>query len=166
MKNPIHPLSLYAGGIGLALGQIAYYYPQLPDKLASHFNGAGVADGWMAKNDFMIFYIVLLLFTGGTLAGTGLLISKLPTDMINLPNREYWLAPERKAGTVRALSEQMHWFGAATMVLLIAMMQLTFQANLLPEPRLDSKAWMLLVAYVVYTIIWTIGLVGRYSRTE
>ena len=35
-----------------AVGQALLYYPRLPDRMASHFNAAGQADGWMSKRAF------------------------------------------------------------------------------------------------------------------
>ncbi|MDX1933145.1 MAG: DUF1648 domain-containing protein [Capsulimonadales bacterium] len=164
MKFPIHPLSVYLAAIGLAVGQVLYYFPLLPDTLASHFGPNGTADGWMGKAAFMTFYLTLLLVVAAVLAGVGLLMTKLPVDMINLPNREYWLAPERRARTQGILQERMTWFGAATLIFLIAMMQLTFLANLGAEPRLDNRAMIATIGYLVFTMFRTIGLIASFSR--
>jgi len=85
--------------VALSIGQAAVYYPQLPDKMASHFGIAGNADGWMPKPVFFIFEfvvqgILLLLFLIMPIS-----IMKLPVSCINLPHKDYWLDPVRKAAT-------------------------------------------------------------------
>ena len=39
----------------LAALQIAYFYPQLPDTVASRFDGAGRPNGWAPKGAFRFF---------------------------------------------------------------------------------------------------------------
>jgi hypothetical protein len=40
-------------GLVLMVAEIAYFYPQLPAVIASHFNAAGVANGWAPKTQFL-----------------------------------------------------------------------------------------------------------------
>lgn len=57
--------------IGVFLAQIVYYYPNLPENVASHFNGSGEPAGWMSRQNFVIFEGVLLLiksFVGRNMA--------------------------------------------------------------------------------------------------
>jgi uncharacterized membrane protein len=143
-------------------GQLAYYYPRLPEKVASHFGANGIADGWMPKNEFVMTTVVTFLFTLGILLGSALLISKLPAETLNMPNKEYWLAPERKTETIAFMGGQMLWFSAATALLLVAIFQMTYQANRMPTPRLGGESWIYLVSYLAFTLFWTIGLVRRF----
>src|SRR5689334_19191939 len=69
--------------------------PQLPERVASHFKVAGTPDGWMSRSAY------LWTFAGLT-GGMSLFILTLfyclrflPVSLINLPNRDYWLASER-----------------------------------------------------------------------
>src|SRR3972149_10891183 len=87
----------------LALLQLAAYYPFLPEKVASHFNFAGKADGWWDKEYFAVFWAMLLAFLVGTFALTEYLVSKAPDSVINLPNKDWWLAPERRAETIKSV---------------------------------------------------------------
>jgi uncharacterized membrane protein len=163
MKAPISMQTLLLALPLAACAHIAYYYPQLPDRVASHFGPSGEADGWMSKPGFAGFYVVMMVFLSAVFAGTNALLRHTPDDMINLPNREYWLAPERRDATLRGITDSMSSFGVATAVLMLAVMQLVIQANVDGTFRLGAEALYYLVAYLIYTTVWTVTLLRRYS---
>ena len=66
-----------------------YYYPQLPDMVAAHFDAAGSPDGWVTKNSFMAVYIGAALFIVALFSGIASVIAQLPDSKINLPNKDY-----------------------------------------------------------------------------
>ena len=80
----------------LAMLHIGFYYPALPAQMASHFGPNGEANGYMTKLGFAAFYVVMMAFYAALFAGIGGLLKVLPVNSINLPHKEYWLAPERK----------------------------------------------------------------------
>jgi uncharacterized membrane protein len=147
----------------LAGAHMAYYYPLLPDKMASHFGPSGKADGWMSKVSFMIFYLVLVTVFSLMWAGMGWLLQKTPNDMINLPNKEYWLAPERREQTIARMSRQLATFGIATIAFLIATMHTTFLANLRGEGQLGPLFFVYFIGFMLFTTIWTVQMI-RESR--
>lgn len=163
MRNRFNPLTLHFLAICLACGQSVYYYPRLPALIASHFGVDGVANGWMGKQGFFVSYAVMMLLTAGFLGGIGLIFTKIPTELMNLPNKAYWLAPERRDATLNSLQDQMSWLGVATMVLFIATMQLTFQANMVNPPVLDNRTTLLVFAYLGYTLVWSVMLIRRFA---
>jgi uncharacterized membrane protein len=164
LRSPSVPLGFLFGSLAAYVVDSAYHYPQLPARIASHFGPDGRADGWMEKGAFMVTGLILLGFTTATLAGTGALLSRTPNELINLPNKEYWLAPERRAETLTAVADQMNWIGAATNLLLVALFHQTYRANLTPDPRLGTVPMLYVAAYVAYTVVWCVGLMRRFRR--
>ncbi len=146
-----------------AFVHLSVYHPALPDPMASHFDAAGKPDGWMDKSSFFAVAIVSYLFTGGLFVVLGRFLPAMPTSMINLPNREYWLAPTRRAETLEDLTRRMMRIGAATMILMIGIFHQTFEVNLGRAQGLEG-AWLLLAAYGIYTVIWCVGLLRRFRR--
>ena len=126
----------------------AWYYPSLPATLATHFNGAGAADGWMEKGSFYVLFGFLVVFLTGTFLGTAAAMRMLPDSMINLPNKQYWLAPERREASIATMRDAMMRMGEATLLLMGVLMVMTFEANLRPEPRLGAESWIVLVLYL------------------
>lgn len=149
--------------IGIFLAQTVYYYSALPEKMASHFNAAGEADGWMSKNSFFIFEggILLLILAEFTLIPY--LIKILPASLINLPNKDFWLAKERRTETFAAIGEYFEWFSILLLALFIAINQLVFRANLKQENLSATAIWLILGAFFAFTIFWLVKFFRRFK---
>lgn len=158
------PLGFLFGSMAAYVADSAYHYPLLPARIASHFGPDGRADGWMEKGAFMVTGLILMGFTTATLAGTGALLARTPNELINLPNKEYWLAPERRTETLAAVADQMNWVGAATNLLLVALFHLIYRANLTPDPRLGTMPMLYVAAYLAYTTFWAVSLMRRFRK--
>lgn len=143
--------------ISLFLSQIVYYYPNLPEKVASHFDVFGEADGWMSKSSFLVFQLILLAFIALFSFALPVLLKKTPISLINLPNKEYWLAPERKERTFSILSRRFEWFGIALCALMISINQLVIQANL-TDQNFSPASWYIVGAFLLFVVIWSIRL--------
>lgn len=137
--------------------QITYFHPQLPERVATHFNVRGEPDGWSGKGTFLAIYLATL--GGVTLLFPVLawLTPRIPAALVNLPHKEYWLAPERRPYVNEWLKEFTLGMGHLTSGLLFAIMQMTLQANLQPQPRLSNWTWVWLGVYLVLVF----GLTGR-----
>ena len=151
--------------IVLALLQYTYYEPLLPDRIASHFDAAGQADGWSSKSAFLLSNLVLV--TGLALIFLSLpsWLGKIPNARINLPNKDYWLAPGRRAATLQTVQRRMEWLGAATLVLILGIVQLTIEANLTGRLTLGPAPWLLSGGYLLYMTVWLLQFVRwAYAR--
>ena len=101
---------------------------RLPPVVASHFDAAGRANGWMPRGAFVGFYLgavalVTVVFVIVALA------PRIPGARINLPHRDHWLAPERRDETFAWISGWGYAMGTVTVWLLIAIMRLAARAN-------------------------------------
>ena len=105
------------------ISQFLYYYPNLPEIIASHFNGTGEADSWMSKQGFIIFDAIILLIVILHFTLLPSFLKKLPDSLINLPNKEYWLATKRRAETFSTLKTFFEWFAIVLLGLFIAVNQ-------------------------------------------
>jgi uncharacterized membrane protein len=145
--------------------QLLYSYPQLPETVASHFDGAGEPDGFQSKNAFVGFSTAMLVLTLFLFGGLGPLFRKFPSNWFNLPNRDYWLAPERREQTLEAISAQMEWLGAASLGLYLFVIQMVIETNQTSEPRLDSSSMLVVLGlYLLFTAIWTTRFILRFRK--
>ena len=154
-------LLLAAAGVA----QLAYYHPLLPETMASHFNGAGQPDGYQSRSAFFALCAAVLALNVAIFGGFGVLFRKLPSKWFNLPNRDYWLAPERRDETIETISSQMEWFGAATLALYLYVIQMVLETNQTSSPGLDPPSMFLVIGlYLLFSAIWTIRFVLRFQK--
>lgn len=148
--------------IAVIISQCFYYYPNLPDPMASHFNGAGTADGTMSKQNFFLLEAGILLLIVLEFTLMPYLIGKMPSALVNMPNKEFWFAVERRAETISVIRHFFEWFSAALLAFFIGVNQLVFRANLTGE-NLSSSSWLILGAFLVFVVVWLIKFVKRFK---
>ena len=152
----------------LAVGAAVYfssYYPQLPDVVASHFNGRGVANGWQSKPAFFGLFVAMSVLAAAVGFGIPRIIATLPLQLINLPNKRYWLAPEHLAETMEFLGAYFAWFSCAVLLIMILTFDYAIQSNLHPSNRPDiSRMWYLLVGFSAFIIVWIARMFMRFGR--
>lgn len=140
-----------------------YHYPRLPDRIAIHFNASGAADGWGFKDHFFLIIDGAFAFLVVLLGGLPLLLRHIPASLINLPNRDYWLAPEHKDATLDRLTDQLLFFGAMTLFLMDGIMYLSFTANLSKKPAMSSELlWGMIVGFILVNVGWAIYLIRSF----
>lgn len=148
-----------------AIVHLVWAAGQLPDVVASHFDAAGRADGQSTRATFLALYGVVIFVLGISFGGIGALIARLPDAAVNIPHREYWLAPERRAATLAWLVDQMALIGAVTIGFMIATMHLVVLANQPGRDGLPGVFWPLFTLYMVFTIAWAVWLTVAFRRT-
>jgi uncharacterized membrane protein len=143
------------------VGQILYYYPNLPDRMASHFNGAGEPDGWTSKQNFLIFEAVILLLIIAEFSLLPLLIEKMPASLINLPNKTHWLSETNRNATFAVIRHYFEWFSVGLLALFIAVNEMVFRANLNKQP-LSNSIWIVLIVFLLLVGIWLVKFILRF----
>jgi uncharacterized membrane protein len=159
------PFYIYVFLLGIAASQAIYYYFIMPDWMASHFAGSGKADNWMSKNSFYIFEICVFLLMSGIFLVMPWAFEKFKLKKMNLPNREYWLSPERIDEVYSYFRESFCWYGVAHLIFLIGVMQLVFNANIDPNPVLNNGIFLTLLGiYLVFSLIWVIMFYHKFKN--
>ena len=147
-----------------AASDLAWHYPRLPERIATHFNAAGEADGHDNKVHFAVVQGCIMAFIPVLLAGLSWLLPRLPVSMINVPHREYWLAPERRAATQEAVARFLLLMAAVILSFLAGLMHLILQANLTAKPRLGAGVWALTAVQVAFIVAALVGLLWRFRK--
>src|SRR3954468_21478203 len=92
------------------LGYLISSAPQLPDRVATHFGAGGEPDGWMSRSSHLLFMGVFGLAFPLFVVGLFFILRFLPDSGLNIPHRDYWLAPERRSETFAYLFRHSLWF--------------------------------------------------------
>ncbi|MBN2566278.1 MAG: DUF1648 domain-containing protein [Candidatus Eisenbacteria bacterium] len=138
----------------LAAFQMIHYHPLMPERMAVHFGASGSPNGWSERTAFVVLFgsveaLIVLL-------GLGLpaLIGRMPVNLINIPNRHYWFAEERRQETLGFLKTHVLWMETATLGFLMAVAQIIFSANANGAVRrLPANFWLIPVVFVG-VIVW------------
>ena len=142
--------------IVIALVQASYYYPRMPAVMASHFDGAGNPNAYVSRDSFFALFAFVLGLIVFAFGAPPVLLRRLPISWINLPHREYWLSPARREDSLARITDELTWFGVASLVMFLFISELVYRANLEPEPRLSPALWVLLAAYLLFAVFWTV----------
>ena len=133
--------------------------------VASHFDAHGTPNGWQVKQAF---YGVLV---GATILGFVLvfampaMIAVLPAQLINLPNKSYWLAPPQMVSSQAFLQTWFAWFGCAVYMVIILAFDYAVKSNLQSVSRPDpAHLWYGLAAFGAFSLFWMIRFFMRFAR--
>ena len=131
----------------------------LPEVLAAHFGASGSPNGYIGRAfyvRFMLVFVVLLPLALNVLIGR---VLQLPSTRINIPHREYWLAPERRAATVGRLRRHMQFFGVLLAAFLCYVHWQVVQANTRSPPVLDNVRFSTgLATFMAALVTWIVIL--------
>ena len=163
--NLRHLLILLLGLILLAAAaDIAWFYPRLPERLATHFNGTGVADGYTGKVGFVVAQGCTLAGLAALFVGLAWIIPHMPVSLINLPHRDYWLAPPRRVATLETIHRFMLGLAVVTIGFLAGLLHLMLLANAHPPPRLGPGFGLLVAIQIASVLGLVVRLLWRFRK--
>ncbi|MDA8140963.1 MAG: hypothetical protein M0036_20130 [Desulfobacteraceae bacterium] len=137
----------------------------LPPLVASHFGGSGFANGFMPHTVYVGFMLAFVIGLPVVAVALTWLVLGNPKARINVPNRDYWLAPERRAETVSHLRTSLLWFG----VLLLSFLCYAHWQVVLANGRQPAKlanSWFIggLVVFLALMLLWLKALLGHFRQ--
>lgn len=138
-----------------------HFYAEMPEKVASHFNGAGDPNSWTSKNSFVFLTAAIGLSAACFSVFIMFLIENIPVSLLNLPNKNYWLAEERRAESLSRIRTFFEWFSVGMLVLINVVFYFTLKANAHKEP-LSSAIWFVIIGFFAFVIIWIIVFARRF----
>ena len=146
----------------VAIYQLATWFGPLPGIVPSHFDAQGNADDEMGKGLFVGLFVMLhaVFLVGFPLLGV--LIKKLPASMINIPNREYWLAPERRESTVDYSTQFLWLMGWLSSWLMIGLFQLTALVAIGNRQTIEPEFIWMIGLYLATVAVMTATLCFRF----
>jgi serine/threonine-protein kinase len=135
----------------------------LPLRLASHFDAAGQPNGWMNRSSYTSFIAIFGLGLPAFTVAMGFLTRLMPAWAINVPNRDYWLAPERRKDLNEFVLLHCVWLACLEVGLVGALHYLTIVANNSKPVRMPGSGIMLVLGLFLTAIgLWAFALVWHF----
>jgi len=109
--------------------------------------------------------LVLVVAAPALVASSALWARVLPPQLVSLPNKRYWLSPERRAASLEVLASLSLRFAAALAIFLCFVHWLVVQANSVKPPKLQEE-WLFagLAVLGALTLLWIFSLYRRFGR--
>lgn len=157
------PLAIALIGYAAFLVGTAATYARLPERMASHFGANGVANGWMSRDGYLWFMVGVVSLVSVTMLAAFGSVRYLPSALVNIPRRYYWLAPERREETARTLMRSGLLMVGLNSLFFLAIHLLVVAANQSQPPKLSNAVWALLAAFLLTTGALTLKLYRRFA---
>ena len=137
----------------------------LPGLVSSHFGASGAANGFMTRTFYTVFMVAFVIGLPALMVFVTWHAVGNAKARINLPNRGYWLAPERRGETIGLLRVGILWFGALLVTFLCYLHALVVLANE-AQPVHLAGSWFMggLVVYFVVLFVAVRMFLRRFRR--
>jgi len=147
----------------LSVTQAAWQHGRLPETVATHFNTLGQPDAWGPRGNLTAWHLGTVLFIAGMFEGIARIGRLIPAELVNIPHRDHWLAPERREATLTHLSTMTHWMGCAVLAFLMGVFHQVYRANTGGDSL--TAAMVVLVAGLLISIAAILGgFLLRFAR--
>lgn len=142
----------------------AWSATQLPERIATHFNLSGQPDGWMSRSADQGLTLLLSVFFPSFVVVLSF-ISRYVPGITNIPNRDYWLAPERRKQTSNYLVRHSIWFACLAILFVTGIQYSTLQANKQSPPQLSTSMIFLVAGpFLAGVAVWMAVLLRHFRR--
>lgn len=122
-------------------------FGQLPERVAIHFDMNGAANGWMSRASYRLAILAGVVGLPSFLVWVMAGLPRLTKGSGQVPNNEYWFAPEQRRATESYLVSHACWLGCMTAAIVYGIHVVILRANAMSPPLLaiDRLAVMLLI---------------------
>lgn len=166
MKDYLNRIIVSLGILALSGAAYAGYgiwaVGQLPDTMAVHYGPSGTPDRFSSPTEFA----TVMMICGGAIfllfALSAVFLPRFPEGSINIPNRDYWLAPDRRGNSLASFSNLFLLYGAVTLLFLLFVLRAVVNANLIDIHQPVSITWPLIL-FGSASIAFLFLIVSRFS---
>ena len=136
----------------------------LPAMVAVHFDAAGRAEAFAPRGQYRSAVLSLALALPVAVVGIIAFAYSRATDL-KLPNRDYWLAPQRLKRTRAFLITHCIWLGSIMVALTCFVHWLVLDANLRRPPELSNSLFAAgLGLFTACMAVWVATMMFTFRR--
>jgi uncharacterized membrane protein len=157
-------MSLLLSANGLVLANSS---SRLPASVASHFDAAGIANGFMPRSEYVMFMAAISLGIPVLLVLVTVMLPFLAPSRLRIPSRDYWIAPERRVQTVTTIATGGLVMSCIVAAFMVGVQLLVLQANARTPPQMDIAILYAMGALLVVVILfWQFLLWRRFQAPQ
>jgi len=139
----------------------------LPAHVASHFDAAGYANGYMPRSSYVLFMWLVTFGVPLLIVEATIVLPRFVPRLVRIPARDYWLAQERRAETLASIATSGVLTASLVTGFMIAVHLLVVEANGRSPPRIDSELlWVLVILLAAGMLAWQFFRWRRFRRPE
>jgi len=142
-------------------------FGELQESVAIHFDTNGAADGWISRESYRLAVFVGLVGLPSLLVWGMAGLPRLTRGSGQVPNNEYWFAPERRPATESYLLGHACWLGCMTVAIIYGMHIQILRANAMSPPLLATDRFVLmLLVYLCGLGWWFMTFLRHFQRMD
>lgn len=145
----------------------ALWLADMPERMATHFDAAGKANGWMTRQKHGVFMLLTGLGVPGFILVLSWAMRFISPALLNVPRPQYWRAPENYPTACAILMRWGQWQAAGLWVWMTFLNRQIVLANQISPPRLPLAAnlplMLSLLAAEAALLLW---LFWRFRQTD
>ena len=146
----------------LAIVQNAIYWTKLPERVATHFGANGQPNDWMDRTSGTVLMLVVQVAVPWLIVGLAYLTKYLPASLINIPHREYWLAPERRATSLFYVQRLVIAIACVMSMFMMSINHLIFRANMAATSLNMTAFTVVMVLYLSGMAVLVVAMWRRF----
>ncbi|HEX7860434.1 MAG TPA: DUF1648 domain-containing protein [Verrucomicrobiae bacterium] len=164
MKKKI-PVALLCVLYLIFFGTLASTFSDLPNRVATHFAADGRPNGWMSRETHLLFMLGLATGLPGIVVGLCYVSRFLPVDLLNIPHRGYWTAPERRKSTYDFLFNHSFWFASLAVAFVTGIHLSILNANTkIPAELSMENLLVVAVGFLAGILVWALTLIRHFKN--
>jgi uncharacterized membrane protein len=117
----------------------------LPARVAVHFDTNNAPDGWVTRQQYGLYALLLLIGLPLLLFAAMAGVPRVTGGKGQIPNHEYWFATERNEQTKSYLVDHSSWLGTMTVAVLYGTHVILMRANELNPPKISSDRFLTMI---------------------
>lgn len=167
MKPSRFPLFVWLGALPFFVAHIWLTARNLPPKIATHFNAAGQADGWMSRDTHILSFIGLGLGMSAFIIGLCYGIRWFPKARLSIPNQAFWQRPANRPAALNHIFYQAFWLGTLALAFLATVNHFVVVANQPDAAPLAGRVLQVAtVGFISGIILWIFLLVRFFQKPK
>jgi len=146
-------------------GYVWWSSAHLPQRVAIHFGVNGVPNNWQTPGQYLCFMLIFGTVVPAFVLGNFAFIRRMNGWGLNIPHKDYWLAPERREETFDYVQSRGFWLAGLLLALLTIVNWAIVAANAHAPVALRPTFFLGVGAFLVAMLVWAITFTRHFRKT-